>query len=171
MLEVSTNSHIRGTRSRRIIPLASNQIIKPRSTMASKAQSFQRACRLQSRSCTSGQLRRTTDLQRLQSTNTSARSIASTTVRRTVPATQAHTGRLLPISQRNSRHQTQLRNASTGSSSSPPPQGPTRRAITVTSDDGRYSWSELSRGEKAARSTQQTFNFLLVSAGAVLTVS
>lgn len=47
---------------------------------------------------------------------------------------------------------------------------PTRRAITVTSDDGRYHWSELSTGEKAARSTQQSFNFLFVSAGAVGTV-
>ncbi|RMD42479.1 hypothetical protein DV735_g2644, partial [Chaetothyriales sp. CBS 134920] len=35
----------------------------------------------------------------------------------------------------------------------------------VTSDDGRYSWSELSTGEKAVRSTQQTINFLLVVAG------
>lgn len=47
---------------------------------------------------------------------------------------------------------------------------PTRRSITVTSDDGRYHWSELSTGEKAARSTQQSFNFLFVTAGAVGTV-
>ena len=40
-----------------------------------------------------------------------------------------------------------------------------RRAVTVTSDDGRYDWNELSRGEKAARTTQQTFNTLLVAAG------
>ena len=46
-----------------------------------------------------------------------------------------------------------------------------RRSITVTSDDGRYNWSELSRGEKAARSTQQTANFLLVAAGLTGTVS
>ncbi|KAJ9653996.1 mitochondrial import inner membrane translocase subunit tim21 [Neophaeococcomyces mojaviensis] len=45
-----------------------------------------------------------------------------------------------------------------------------RRAITVTSDDGRYQWNELSTGEKAARTTQQSFNFLLVTAGAVGTV-
>ncbi|RMZ79563.1 hypothetical protein DV737_g3415, partial [Chaetothyriales sp. CBS 132003] len=42
---------------------------------------------------------------------------------------------------------------------------PGRRSITVTSDDGRYKWSELSTGEKAARSTQQTLNFLLAVAG------
>jgi mitochondrial import inner membrane translocase subunit TIM21 len=43
---------------------------------------------------------------------------------------------------------------------------PSRRAITVTTDDGRHAWSDLSTGEKAARSTQQTFNFALVAAGA-----
>lgn len=48
--------------------------------------------------------------------------------------------------------------------------GASRRAITVTSDDGRYAWSELSTGEKAARTTQQSFNFLLVGAGVVATV-
>ncbi|RMZ86601.1 hypothetical protein DV736_g6173, partial [Chaetothyriales sp. CBS 134916] len=51
---------------------------------------------------------------------------------------------------------------SAASTSSPTPS---RRSITVTSDDGRYNWSELSTGEKAARSTQQTFNFVLVVAG------
>lgn len=35
----------------------------------------------------------------------------------------------------------------------------------MTSDDGRYHWSELSTGEKAARGTQQTFNTALVLAG------
>ncbi|OAP54632.1 hypothetical protein AYL99_11080 [Fonsecaea erecta] len=56
----------------------------------------------------------------------------------------------------------QSRHASTSSSSS---SG--RRAVTVTSDDGRYNWNELSTGEKAARGTQQTFNFLLVSLGLI----
>lgn len=50
-------------------------------------------------------------------------------------------------------------------------QKPSRRAITVTSDDGRYHWSELSTGEKAARTTQQSFNFVFVTAGAVGVVS
>ncbi|KPI43252.1 Mitochondrial import inner membrane translocase subunit tim21 [Cyphellophora attinorum] len=59
---------------------------------------------------------------------------------------------------------------STSSSSSSNPTFPSsasarRRAITVTSDDGRYHWSELSTGEKAARGTQQTFNAALVAAG------
>ena len=49
--------------------------------------------------------------------------------------------------------------------SSPSSKPTSRRAITVTSDDGRYDWGELSAGEKAARTTQQTFNTLLVVAG------
>lgn len=48
---------------------------------------------------------------------------------------------------------------------------PSRRAITVTTDDGRYNWSELSTSEKAARTTQQSFNFLLVTAGAIGTIA
>lgn len=56
--------------------------------------------------------------------------------------------------------------SSTSSSSTTSPSSSShRRAITVTTDDGRYAWSELSTSEKAARSTQQTFNFLLVAAG------
>jgi mitochondrial import inner membrane translocase subunit TIM21 len=47
---------------------------------------------------------------------------------------------------------------------------PARKAVTVTSDDGRYRWSELSTREKAARSTQQSINMALVVAGAVGTV-
>lgn len=49
-------------------------------------------------------------------------------------------------------------------------QRPTRKAITVTSDDGRLHWSELSAREKAARSTQQSVNFVIVAAGAAGTV-
>ena len=45
-----------------------------------------------------------------------------------------------------------------------------RRNITVLSDDGRYTWGELSGREKLARATQQSFNFIIVIAGVVLTV-
>lgn len=45
-----------------------------------------------------------------------------------------------------------------------------RRNITVLSDDGRYEWGELSGREKVSRATQQSFNFVVVLAGAVLTV-
>src|SRR5437016_11597239 len=48
---------------------------------------------------------------------------------------------------------------------------PQRKAITVTSDDGRLHWSELSPREKAARSTQQSVNFLIVATGAAGTVT
>ncbi|KAK1139012.1 mitochondrial import inner membrane translocase subunit tim21 [Aspergillus melleus] len=49
------------------------------------------------------------------------------------------------------------------------PATPRRRNVTVLSDDGRYEWGELSGREKAARATQQSFNFVVVLAGAVLT--
>ena len=45
-----------------------------------------------------------------------------------------------------------------------------RRQITVTSDDGRINWGDLSAREKAARTTQQSFNFLIIVAGALGTV-
>ncbi|QIX01242.1 hypothetical protein AMS68_006759 [Peltaster fructicola] len=40
-----------------------------------------------------------------------------------------------------------------------------RRAVTVINDTGRVPWANLSVGEKAARTTQQTFNFGLVLVG------
>ncbi|KAH1498542.1 mitochondrial import inner membrane translocase subunit tim21 [Aspergillus fumigatus] len=46
---------------------------------------------------------------------------------------------------------------------------PRRRNVTVISDDGRYEWGELSGREKVARATQQSLNFLVIVAGAVLT--
>lgn len=45
-----------------------------------------------------------------------------------------------------------------------------RKGVTVTNDDGRVPWSDLSAGEKAARTTQQTFNLGIVLAGAAGTV-
>lgn len=48
---------------------------------------------------------------------------------------------------------------------------PKRRNVTVLSDDGRYEWGELSGKEKVSRATQQSVNFVVVLAGAVLTVS
>ncbi|KPM35597.1 Mitochondrial import inner membrane translocase subunit TIM21 [Neonectria ditissima] len=51
------------------------------------------------------------------------------------------------------------------------PQGPKRRTKTVTpfNDDGFVPWNELSAGEKAARATQQSFNFGMILVGLVLT--
>ncbi|KAI5284714.1 mitochondrial import inner membrane translocase subunit tim21 [Ascosphaera acerosa] len=42
-------------------------------------------------------------------------------------------------------------------------------AVTVASDDGHVRWGELSAREKTARATQQTLNFGLIVAGALLT--
>ena len=68
------------------------------------------------------------------------------------------------LSQR--RHATQSTLGTSPSSSSTT----RRKAITVTGDDGRVSWGDLSNREKAARTTQQTFNFTIVAAGAVGTL-
>jgi len=61
---------------------------------------------------------------------------------------------------------TQTGLGTTGSTS----QQPRRKAVTAFNDDGRVPWGELSGKEKAARTTQQTFNFGMILAGAVLTV-
>lgn len=45
-----------------------------------------------------------------------------------------------------------------------------RRQVTVANDDGHVRWGDLTTGEKAARSTQQSFNFLVIVAGVLATV-
>lgn len=49
--------------------------------------------------------------------------------------------------------------------------GPRRRSVTPLNDDGVVPWSELSAAEKAARATQQSFNFGMVVLGLVFTGS
>ncbi|KAI1011305.1 hypothetical protein LB504_002553 [Fusarium proliferatum] len=44
-----------------------------------------------------------------------------------------------------------------------------RRAVTPFNDNGYVPWTELSVGEKAARATQQSFNFGMILVGLVLT--
>ncbi|KAF3806541.1 Mitochondrial import inner membrane translocase subunit TIM21 [Colletotrichum gloeosporioides] len=46
-----------------------------------------------------------------------------------------------------------------------------RRTVTPFNDTGAVPWSELSAGEKAARATQQTFNFGLILAGLFVTAT
>ena len=46
----------------------------------------------------------------------------------------------------------------------------TRRQVTVANDDGRVKWGNLSTREKAARTTQQTFNLGVVIVGVIMTV-
>jgi hypothetical protein len=48
--------------------------------------------------------------------------------------------------------------------------GPSRKQITVTTDDGRVRWGDLSAREKAARTTQQSINFVVVITGVIMTV-
>lgn len=49
------------------------------------------------------------------------------------------------------------------------PPTPKRRSVTVVNDTGRVPWESLSLGEKAARTTQQTFNLGLVLVGIAAT--
>ncbi|RBR10560.1 uncharacterized protein FIESC28_09424 [Fusarium coffeatum] len=48
-------------------------------------------------------------------------------------------------------------------------QGPKRRAVTPFNDNGHVPWKDLSVPEKAARATQQSFNFGMILVGLVLT--
>jgi import inner membrane translocase subunit TIM21 len=66
----------------------------------------------------------------------------------------------------------QATHSSTSSSPTPPPPppGPMRRQVTVTNDTGRVRWTELSPGEKAARTVQQSWNLSIVLVGVVMTV-
>lgn len=64
-----------------------------------------------------------------------------------------------------------LQQTRAASTSSPPKDTLTarRRAVTVVNDTGRVPWTNLSPGEKIARTTQQSFNFGIVALGVVLT--
>ncbi|PGH16737.1 hypothetical protein AJ79_01610 [Helicocarpus griseus UAMH5409] len=59
--------------------------------------------------------------------------------------------------------------SSLGGTSPSSKAGPTRKQVTIASDDGRIRWGELSKREKAARATQQSGNFLIIVIGAVMT--
>ncbi|KAF2125168.1 TIM21-domain-containing protein [Dothidotthia symphoricarpi CBS 119687] len=62
------------------------------------------------------------------------------------------------------------RNApATHSSLNTPSAPPPRKSITLTGDTGQVRWSELSPGEKAVRTTQQSFNMVVVVVGIVAT--
>ncbi|VUC24824.1 unnamed protein product [Clonostachys rosea] len=59
--------------------------------------------------------------------------------------------------------------ATQGSTNSNPKATSRRRSVTPFNDTGFVPWSELSVSEKAARATQQSFNFGMVIVGVVLT--
>ncbi|KAK6367369.1 uncharacterized protein PV06_06660 [Exophiala oligosperma] len=141
--------------------------------MASQARAFQQACRLRSQPAAAASIRfenpqadaTTTTLLLLTTTSPPSYASHNSTSRpqiRTLSRMVSRPALSLPTSGQAFRH------ASTSSSSS---SNTPRRAISVTSDDGRYNWSELSTSEKAARGTQQTFNFLVVAAGLVGTAT
>ncbi|KAM3511692.1 hypothetical protein MY11210_004649 [Beauveria gryllotalpidicola] len=67
------------------------------------------------------------------------------------------------------RASTIARSYATQNTQGPTPLGPKRRGVTPFNDDGYVPWRELSIPEKAARATQQSFNFGLVLVGLVLT--
>ncbi|KAE9961598.1 hypothetical protein BLS_001653 [Venturia inaequalis] len=62
-----------------------------------------------------------------------------------------------------------LRTYATSPSSALPPKSSNHTRITTFNDDGRVNWNRLSTREKAARSTQQSFNFLVIMAGVLMT--
>lgn len=62
-----------------------------------------------------------------------------------------------------------LRSASSTPLSSDNTSSARRKAVTVINDTGRIPWKQLSFGEKAARTTQQSFNVGLAGLGLVLT--
>ena len=45
-----------------------------------------------------------------------------------------------------------------------------RKQVTIRNDDGRVEWGDLTVGEKAARTTQQTFNLGVILVGLAMTV-
>lgn len=69
--------------------------------------------------------------------------------------------------------QLRCRNASSSSTTSSLPKDAAsssrRRAVTIVNDTGAVPWKELSLGEKAARTTQQSFNLGIVLLGVGLT--
>ncbi|USW54851.1 Putative mitochondrial import inner membrane translocase subunit Tim21, tim21 IMS domain superfamily [Septoria linicola] len=65
-------------------------------------------------------------------------------------------------------HSYQTRNATT-SSLPKDAAASRRRSVTVVNDTGAVPWKDLSVGEKAARTTQQSFNFGIVLLGIGLT--
>lgn len=60
--------------------------------------------------------------------------------------------------------------AYTSQTSSGNPPSSSRKQVTIVNDDGRIQWKDLSVREKAARTTQQTFNFGIVLSGLLMTV-
>ena len=81
---------------------------------------------------------------------------------------------LLPVKVTNAFQMPTTRALSTAplrfaSDSTPASTPSTRRVITLTPDNGHKPWANLTRYEKAARTTEQSFNFLTILTGVVMT--
>ncbi|KAG9191858.1 hypothetical protein G6011_10592 [Alternaria panax] len=74
---------------------------------------------------------------------------------------RAHMGRMALSTTRHAH-------ATHSSTSSPTPK-PQRKSVSLTGDTGQVRWSDLSPGEKAVRTTQQSVNLVVVLAGIVAT--
>jgi import inner membrane translocase subunit TIM21 len=79
--------------------------------------------------------------------------------------------RIQPASARRARAAFSTSRPAHSTPSSTPPPPPPRRSITLTGDTGRVRWTELSPGEKVVRTTQQSFNLVVVAVGVIATVA
>ncbi|KAI9800805.1 MAG: hypothetical protein M1825_003588 [Sarcosagium campestre] len=85
--------------------------------------------------------------------------LAGLFLRRLYPASQTKSSLPRSFSKRYATQGSTAHNAST----------PSRKQVTVVNDDGRVQWGSLSRREKLARTTQQSFNLLTIFAGVIMT--
>ncbi|KAF1948825.1 TIM21-domain-containing protein [Byssothecium circinans] len=87
------------------------------------------------------------------------------------PLTIPHKRRTSHVAFSTSRPAQATQNSSTpnNKSTTPHPILSTRRQVTVTNDTGAVRWTDLSPGEKAARTVQQSWNLSVVIVGVVLT--
>lgn len=74
---------------------------------------------------------------------------------------------ILPATSLSRRINGYATSTSVGTTTSQPSK---HRRVTVFNDDGQVKWGDLSPMEKAARTTQQSFNFGLIAVGAAATV-
>jgi import inner membrane translocase subunit TIM21 len=77
---------------------------------------------------------------------------------------------LLPRIQPAATRRARARAAHTSTPHPTTPPQPQRKSITLSGDTGQVRWSDLSPGEKAVRTTQQSVNLAVVAVGIFATV-
>lgn len=85
----------------------------------------------------------------------------------TIPAIRFVTNSIIAQSARLLYARTYATQTGLGATGTPKPK---RRNVTPFNDTGSVPWRELSGTEKAARATQQSYNFGMILVGLVLTV-